>query len=334
MVMLDTTDINKDLKKAEISVGMSEPDVWLTSGNYGLNFNLTGDFSRAYPNRRSIMFWGESGSGKTFLACLAALEAQKKGYHIVYIDTENSIHTNYMQKIGIDMSEGAFTTIRVNTIDACMTTMTSWFNRFDPDVKLCFVIDSLTNMQTSSEAEHARKGKLSNDFGLFAKKIKQFVSTLTTKIGDRDNFLFMVSHAYQNQDILNGKGVWIPSGGGGMIYAPSMSILLTKLKLKNAVSKKVVGIKLTAETSKSRFTQLGGKIRLEVPYSTGLDPIDGLLDMAVDADLVDNSTKGWYKFVDTETGEELKFRKKDFGLHYKKLFDFDSPVDVTEDAED
>lgn len=328
-IMLDTSDVLKDMKKVKISVGMSEPDEWLTSGNYGLNFNLTGDFSRGYPNRRSIMFWGESGSGKTFLACLAAMEAQKKGYHVVYIDTENSIHTDYMKKIGMDMSEGAFTTIRLNSIDECMTTMTTWFDRFDPDVKLCFVIDSLTNMSTASEGEHARKGKLSNDFGLFAKKIKQFVSVITTRIGDRDNFLFMVSHAYQNQDILNGKGVWIPSGGGGMIYAPSMSILLTKLNLKNTVTKKVVGIKLTAMTSKSRFTQLGGKIRLEVPYSSGLDPIDGLLDMAVDAGAVDNSTKGWYKFDDAD-GVEIKFRKKDFGLHYKKLFDFDEDVKIEE----
>lgn len=329
-VNLDTTKITKTLKKVKISLGISEPDKWLTSGNYGLNFKLTGDFNRAYPNKRSVMFWGESGSGKTFLACLAALEAQRNGYHVVYIDTENGIDTKYLSKIGMDMTAGAFTVVRLNTLKECMTTMTEWFDEYDPEVKLCFIIDSLTNMKTESANENVIKGKLSNDFGLFAKKVKELVSNLTHKIGDRDNFLFMISHAYANQDILNGKGTHLPSGGGGMIYAPSMSIFLSKLKLKDTDTKQVVGIKLTAEATKTRFTQLGGKIRLEVPYASGLDPIDGLLDLACEADLVDNTVKGWYSFGDPDTGELIKFRKKDFGLHYKKLFDFDAEVEITE----
>jgi len=330
---LDTTKVMKNLKKAKISLGISDPDKWLTSGNYGLNFKLTGDFNRAYPNKRSVMFLGESGTGKTFLACLAAVEAQKNGYHVVYIDTENGIDTGYLSKIGMDMSTGAFSVIRINTLKECMATMFEWFDGYDPDVKLCFVIDSLTNMKTESANENATKGKLSNDFGLFAKKVKELVSHLTTKIGDRDNFLFMVSHAYANQDVLNGKGTHLPSGGGGMIYAPSMSIFVSKLKLKDTTTKQVVGVKITAEASKTRFTQLGGRIRLEVPYSTGLDPIDGLLDLAVEADLVDNTTKGWYSFGDPETGELIKFRKKDFGDHYKKLFDFDEATEIKEGAD-
>lgn len=329
-VNLDTSKITKTLKKAKISLGISEPDVWLDSGNYGLNFNLSGDFNRAYPNKRSVMFWGESGTGKTLLACLAAVEAQRNGYHVVYIDTENGLDTTYLNKIGMDTSDGAFTAVRLNTLKDCMTTMTEWFNEYDPTVKICFVIDSLTNMKTESANENVGKGKLSNDFGLFAKKVKELVSILTTKIGDRDNFLFMISHAYANQDILNGKGTHLPSGGGGMIFAPSISIFTSKLKLKDAETKKVVGIKLTAEVTKTRFTQLGGKIRLEVPYSSGLDPIDGLLDLACEADLVDNSVKGWYSFGDPETGEVVKFRKRDFGDHYRKLFDFDEKVEIVE----
>ena len=179
--------------------------------------------------------------------------------------------------------------------------------------------------------EDFNKGKLKTDMGLFAKRIKSFVKKINNKVGDRDNFLIMTTHAYLNQDVRNGKGVAIPSGGEGFIFMPSISVYLSKLKLKEETD--VVGIKLTAETTKSRFTQLGRKIRLEVPYDRGLDPIDGLLDMAIEADLVDDTAKGWYKIIDTDTGEEIKFRKKDFGDHVNKLFDFDEPAEIEEGAD-
>jgi RecA/RadA recombinase len=327
--MVDFTKLRAKLTKSNISIGISEPDNWLSTGNYGLNFNITGDFKRGIPNRRSVMFWGLQGSGKTFLACLAAKEAQDKGYTIVYIDTEDSIHTDYMKKIGIDMScDDKFMAIRLSTIEEATTVMSDFFQFFNPEDKVCYVIDSLTGMETEAELENFNKGKTTTDMGLFAKRLKQFVKNINNKIGDRDNFLIMTNHAYLNQDIRNGKGVAIPSGGEGFIFLPSISVYLSKLKLKEETD--VVGVKITAETTKSRFTQLGRKIRLEVPYDRGIDPIDGLLDMAIEAGLVDNSTKGWYKIIDGN-GDEIKFRGKDFGKYYNQVLDIEAETDIVEE---
>lgn len=90
--------LRKSLEKNHISTTISEPDVWLSSGNMALNFIMTGDFTRGIPNRRTIMYWGLPGTGKSFLAALAAKEAQDKGYFVVYFDTEDAIHTEYMEK--------------------------------------------------------------------------------------------------------------------------------------------------------------------------------------------------------------------------------------------
>lgn len=325
--MTDLRKLSEKLSKAKVSVGISEPDVWLSTGNHTLNFNLTEDFKRGIPNKRSIMFWGLQGSGKTFLACLAAKEAQDQGYKIVYIDTEDSIHEKYMKKIGIDLSEDKFIAIRLSTIEEATTAMSECFQFFEEDEKICYVIDSLTGMETEAELENFDKGKVTTDMGLFAKRLKQFVKNINNKVGDRDNFLIMTNHAYLNQDIRNGKGVAIPSGGEGFIFLPSISVYLSKLKLKEDTD--VVGVKITAETTKSRFTQLGRKVRLEVPYDRGLDPIDGLLDMAIEAGLVDNTTKGWYKIVDND-GKEIKFRAKDFGKYYKQVLDIDTETEIIE----
>jgi len=329
--MVDFSKLDTKLKKAEIAVGLSDPDCWISTGNYALNFNLSGDFKRGLPNKKSIVFWGLQGSGKSFLACLAAKNAQDKGYSIVYIDTENSLHTDYMKKIGIDMSDNKFRALKVSTIEEATLAMSECFQSFAPEDKICYVIDSLTGLETEAEQDNFNKGKITTDMGLFAKRLKQFTKNINNKISERDNFLIMTNHAYLNQDIRNGKGVAIPSGGEGFIFMQSIAVYLSKLKLKEETD--VVGIKLTAEVTKSRFGQLGRKVRLEVPYDRGLDPLDGLLDLAVETDLVDNSSKGWYKFVDP-SGKEIKFRAKDFGKYYRQVMDFDTETDIVENDDD
>ena len=315
------------LQKKSIAVGISEPDQWLSTGNYALNFNLTGNFMKGIPNRRTVMFWGLSGTGKTFIVSSIAREAQKTGYLIVYIDTEDAIHTEYLEKIGVDLSDENFLPIRVSTLEEITEVMSSCFNTFDKDEKICFIVDSLSMLETEKEKEDFDSGKMTTDMGLFAKRLKLFMKNINNKISERDAFFIATNHAYLNQDIRNGEGVAIPSGGKGFQFIPSISVYLSKLKLKEGTE--TIGIRMTAETTKSRFTKLGGKIQLSVPYDKGIDPYDGLLDIAVDAGLVDNSTKGWYK-IETKNGEELKFRAKDFSEYAHYIFDFDTHEPVEE----
>lgn len=329
--MIDVSKIQKmekNLEKAKISMGISEPDVWLSTGNYALNFNLTGDFSRGIPNRRSTMLWGLSGTGKSFLAASIAKEAQDKGYYVVYIDTEDSVHTEYFEKIGLDMSREKFMTVRISTIGEAIKTMSEFFDTFDEDDKVCYILDSLTMLETEKESEDFDKGIIKGDMGQFAKQAKKFMKNVNNKIGDRDNFFIMTNHAYDNQDVTNGEGVSIPSGGKGIIFVPSISIFLKKLKLKEGTD--IIGVRITAETTKSRFTQLGRKIQLEVPYDRGIDPLDGLIDLAEQAGLV-SKAGAWYSYE--LDGEVKKFQKKNFADHYLNLFDFDTPTEI-EESED
>jgi hypothetical protein len=115
-----------------------------------------------------------------------------------------------------------------------------------------------------------------------------------------------------NQDVRNGKGTLIVSGGEGFLFVPSIVVQVSKLKLK-AKSGLITGMRMTCEVIKSRFNQLGGKIQLEVPYDEGLDPFEGLCEMCEDAGLLTRSGS-WYSFV-KDDGEVLKFQKKNFEEH-------------------
>jgi recombination protein RecA len=78
-----------------------------------------------------------------------------------------------------------------------------------------------------------------------------------------------------------------------MQFIPSISVYLNKLKLKEGTE--FVGVRIIAQITKSRFSQPFSKITLKVPYTTGLDPVDGLVDLLVEQGVVEK--KGaWYTF--------------------------------------
>jgi len=69
----------------------------------------------------------------------------------------------------------------------------------------------------------------------------------------------------------------------------------------------VVGVRMRVETYKSRFAKLGSKVELEVPYSSGMSPYSGLLDL-LEVDGVVNKSGAWYSCQ--LPNELVKFQKK------------------------
>ena len=311
-------DLQKSLNKAKINTGIVNPDHWLSTGIYLLNATMTGSFLRAIPNRRSVLFWGESGTGKSFLASLIAKEAQDSGYHVIYIDTEFSIHDDYLRRIGVDIDdESKFTAITISTVQEATKVMASIYSSFSPEDKVCVIMDSLSNLETENDSKNFDKGELKGDQGQLAKQLKKFMKSVNAKIGHRDMYFVTTGHAYQNQDVLNGEGKWLFSGGKGVQFIPSISVLLTKLKLKDETE--IVGVKIRTEITKSRFTKLGGKSEIELDYEKGFEPYSGMLELGVKGGLIKRNG-AWYSYTNTN-GEEVKFQKKDFGNHFDQIFD-------------
>lgn len=310
--------LSKELRKKvqkDYVVGISDPDHTITSGNYALNYYITGNFKRGFMNKRTVLLYGLQGSGKSYLACLAAKHAQDEGYDVIYIDTEHALHTDYVKKIGMDLSEDRFYPVNVSSLEEAAKLMSTLFKETTPEQKICYVIDSLGMLDTEMNQEAFEKdGEMKNDMGLFAKKLKQFMKNMNKHIGARDNYFICTGHAYMNQDVRNGKGTLIASGGEGFQFTPSVTIQVTKLKLKEGTD--VKGIRMTCEVAKSRFNQLGGKVTLHVPYDTGIDPYDGLLDILEDVGDVTKSG-AWYSYE--KDGEQVKFQKKNFPDHVHYL---------------
>jgi hypothetical protein len=111
-----------------------------------------------------------------------------------------------------------------------------------------------------------------------------------------------------NHYLLENKVVTHNSGGGGLKYAASTIVYLSKSNYKEgdevndkAKGREVIGVKLTAYMEKSRFTKYGKSIELLLHHDTGLDRYWGLFDLGLKRELIINNGKT-YTFPDGQTG--------------------------------
>lgn len=307
--------INKDLEKAGIEAGSPEPPrYWFSTGNYVLNKIMSGSFHRGIPQGRVTGLAGPSGGGKSFLAANAMKSAQEEGAYIVAIDSEHALDNEFVSAIGVD-PEKDYTYYEVDTIAQCMKVVSAFTKGYNAEYghdqdapKVLIVIDSLDMMETETEFANREKGVQKGDQGQRNKQLKAMLRGFVQAIKRSNISIIVTSQVYENQDIMNGEGRWIVSGG--IKFALSQIFLITKLKLKDLGSREVKGIRMKIEGYKTRFTRPYQTVTIEVPYEEGMDPYNGLLDVGVEMGLI---TKRGSRY--SLTGEDKTWYSKEFGQY-------------------
>lgn len=312
MALAFLKNFKKGLDKIEgVNVGIKTPSHWYSTGNYALNKSLSGSFFRGIPEGRITAFVGPAGSGKSFLSANVMKSAQEDGAYLVVLDSENALDTVFLNKIGVKTDEEHLTYIQVGTIEdvnaSCSEFFSSYekeYGRFNPDAPRIFmVLDSIAMLSSSTEEENYDKsGVVKGDQGQRAKRTKAMLRMILSRIA-RLNVTFVVTDHVYPADPMAGEGLW--SITNSTKFFPSIIGLVTRLKLKE--ESEVVGVRMRVETFKSRFAKLGGKIELEVPYSTGMSPYSGLLDF-LEADGIVTKGGAWYS-CSLPSGD-IKFQRK------------------------
>lgn len=311
--------VTSDLEKSGIHVGASEPPrYWTSTGNYVLNKIISGNFNKGIPQGRITAFSGPSGAGKSFLVANAVREAQKEGAHIVILDSENALDDDFMNAIGVD-TETNYTYIPVDTIPECKKVASAVIGGFnkeygdDPDApRLMICIDSLDMLLTETESEQFDKGITKGDQGQRNKQLKAMLRGFVQNVKRPNIQMILTSQVYKNQDVMNGEGVWIVSDA--VKFSLSQIVLLTKLKLKVKDSREVAGIRMKCHGYKTRFTKPFQDVVIEVPYESGMDPHNGVLDVAKEMGIVIQKGARY-----TVKGEDTSWYAKDFGERAEKV---------------
>lgn len=300
-----------------VGIGIKTVEDWLSTGNYALNRALSGDYKRGIPLNRINLFAGPSGSGKSFIVSNIALQAQKEGYHVLFLDTENAIDVDYLSKIGLDVSEEKLTYIQLATIEDVNGVLSEFFSSYQKTYgkdnptapKTLVIIDSLAMLSSSTEMDNYEKGIIKGDQGQLAKRRKAMLRLAVGKISRLPIGMLITDHVYP-QDIMMGDGAWAITNSTK--FSSSIIGIITKLKLKEEGI--VTGVRMRFETYKSRFARLGTKVELEVPYNNGMASTSGLIELLEADGVIAKGTQPGEKlmWVAEFNGQRFTFKEKDF----------------------
>lgn len=257
--------------------------VFITTGVYLLDAALSGRLlGGGIATNRITAFAGESGAGKSFLCYSCARQAQKLGYSVIYIDTEQAIDLEDLPKFGIDNSLEKFRLIRSNKVEDVNITLTKLVDELKEQKlagyelpKLMIVLDSLGQMASNKEKEDLLKGDIKQDMTK-AKALGSMFRSINTDLGYLEIPLLVANHTYLTMDLYPQEKL---RGGNGLLYSASVIGFMSKSKLKTAEEDEMdlgaSGISVLFKTQKNRMAK-PKKIRFDISFIHGMNPYTGL----------------------------------------------------------
>ena len=312
----DLSKFRKTLTKSieGLGVGFNDPTDWVSTGNYALNYRISGDFHKGIPLGKVTVFAGESGAGKSFIASGNIVRAaQEQGIYVILVDSENALDEKWLHALGVDTSEDKLLKLNMAMIDDVAKTISEFMKEYKvmaEKPKVLFVIDSLGMLLTPTDVDQFEAGNMKGDMGRKPKALTSLVRNCVNMFGSYNVGLVCTNHTYASQDMFDPDDKI--SGGQGFIYASSIVIAMRKLKLKEDESgdktSTVNGIRAMCKIMKTRYGKPFESVEIKIPYETGMNPYSGIVDMMEAANLLQKDGNS-LKYV-TSDGEIIKqFRK-------------------------
>ena len=314
----DPTKFRTQLTKSitGMSTGFNDPTDWISTGNYALNYLISGDFHKGVPLGKVTVFAGESGAGKSYFCSGNIVKhAQDQGIFVVLIDSENALDETWLKALDVDTSEDKLLKLNMSMIDDVAKTISTFMSDYkamaeEDRPKVLFVVDSLGMLLTPTDIDQFIKGDMKGDMGRKPKQLTALVRNTVNMIGSCNVGLVCTNHTYASQDMFDPDDKI--SGGQGFIYASSIVVAMKKLKLKedeagNKISQ-VRGIRAGCKVMKTRYAKPFEGVQVKIPYETGMDPYSGLFDLFEGKGLLEKQGNR-YKYIDSKGEETLEYRK-------------------------
>lgn len=321
---------------------------WIDTGSMALNAIISGSIYGGVPMGRLIGLVGPQACGKTLIANKVMANAQKKGMHVVYFDTENALDPETAANLGCDISKIKHCPIEI--IEDCRNQIVKFLkNVVDNKLqgKVMIVIDSLGNLISAREAKIIEDGKDSADMGARAVSLKSMLRAITHAAAKANTPVLFTNHVYDNPAALYPTLIKTQSGGSGPLYMSSVLVQMStkqervgKSDNKNSndevtpLSKDVNGLTMRALTTKNRFVPPFLECEMYLNFRSGLNKYSGLLEMAEGYNILEKqghrhvlngNVLGFYKdwrnddsvwdkilpLLDEKLKTELKFKKEE-----------------------
>jgi recombination protein RecA len=334
----DISKFRKEITKSieGLGIGFNDPTDWVSTGNWALNYLISGNFDWGIPLGKVTVFAGESGAGKSYICSGNIIRhAQEQGIFVVLVDSENALDEKWLHALGVDTSEQKLLKLNIAMIDDVAKTISTFMKDYklipasDDKPKVLFVIDSLGMLLTPTDVDQFDKGEMKGDMGRKPKALTSLVRNCVNMFGSHNVGMVCTNHTYASQDMFDPDDKI--SGGQGFIYASSIVVAMRKLKLKededgNKTSD-VLGIRAACKVMKTRYNKPFESVQVKIPYNTGMSPHSGMTDLLEKKGLlVKDGNRLCYTLT---TGKEVKAFRKEYETNDNNIWG-----DIMQDLKD
>jgi RecA/RadA recombinase len=256
--------------------------------SYDLNRIISGSLFKGLPSKSLSLLVAPEASFKSSIMCLTAVNAQKQGYTPVIIDTEGAWTADFVKRWGLDPDNILY--IYTPWIDKVCTILGQIINDDEQD-KMFIILDSLGGLEKIKMIDDAnsKDHKVKADQGTLQKEIKRMLKMLLNIVKGKDSIGMMAGHFFGNPNSYGGAD----EIGGGKFAKLAPDIIISQKKVpiykdpKAALKDRVViGVEIKAMTLKNRYYPPFQEATISIDYKNGIDPYAGLLNMAIDCNII------------------------------------------------
>lgn len=267
---------------------------WVDTGSLALNAIISGSMYGGIPMGRLTGLIGPESCGKTLIANKIMANAQKKGMHVAYFDTEGALDEDTAKRLGCDPSK--IKHVPSELTEQCRNQVVKFLDTVIQNKlqgKVLIVIDSLGNLITAQEKKKIEEGSDTPDMGNRAKALKSMMRSITHSAAKANCPVVFTNHIYDDPSQLHPSAIKKQAGGSGPLYMASVIVQMAKKTEKasdsknkdsntttTSLAKDINGLTLRAFTTKNRFVIPFLETEMYLNFKTGLNKYSGLLEMA------------------------------------------------------
>ncbi|KAF1692464.1 recombinase RecA [Pseudoxanthomonas koreensis] len=246
------------------------------------------------PKGRVVEIYGPESSGKTTLTLQAIAECQKQGGTAAFIDAEHALDPVYAAKLGVNVDDLLLS--QPDTGEQALEIADMLVRSGSIDI---LVVDSVAALTPKAEIEGEMGDQLP---GLQARLMSQALRKLTGNIKRSNTLVVFINQLRMKIGVMMpGQSPEVTTGGNALKFYASVRLDIRRI---GAIKKgdEIIGNQTKIKVVKNKLAPPFKQIVTEILYGEGISREGELIDMGVDAKLVDKSG-AWYGYNGERIGQ-------------------------------